>query len=122
MRRDMDLVRTILGKTADAPLWFRVNDLTIEGYNNQQIAYHVHIMGQGGLLDIIEDSYYDGNRDIIVNGLTWLGQEHLAAYGNNTIWAKVKERLLAHGISATFSILKEIAEGLSRQYLLQNLP
>lgn len=50
MKREMDLVRQILLKIEQHEHGLAPRDLAIDGHTDEQVAYHVHLMGQAGLL------------------------------------------------------------------------
>ena len=52
MRRDMDLVRDILLQIEAYPSSLAPEELIIEGYSDEQVSYHVLIMGEAGLLEV----------------------------------------------------------------------
>jgi hypothetical protein len=75
MKRDMDLVRSILLaiEKADTPL----NELDIPGYDDDDvIVYHVGIMTQAGLIQEAEIDFRDSHTGVV---LTWAGHEFLDA-------------------------------------------
>ena len=51
MKRDMDLCRTILFEVEKFPFRTDWINLKIDGYSKAEIAYHVMILNQAGLID-----------------------------------------------------------------------
>ena len=99
MRRDMDLVRTILLVTEDAD---GIPDFTeLESEHGQQVlAYHRWLVYQAGLVDalVVEGEGLDiddgGAPFCRINGLTWEGQDFIAVARNSTLYAKVKVKAM----------------------------
>lgn len=81
MKRDMDLVRAILFAIEDYSKASMSSMPAIDGYSEEQIAYHIHIMKQDGLLDA--ESMKTQASMIPVNfseiRLTWTGHEFIDA-------------------------------------------
>ncbi len=107
MKRDMDLVRTILQKVeASEDPWGLHKTLDIEGYTQNQISYHIKLLHEAGLLDAQEVSEMgpDGFR-WWPGSLTWDGQDFLNAAKDDSLWKKAKETVIKPGASFTFDLL-----------------
>ena len=107
MKRDMDLVRTILQKVeASEDPWGLHETLDIEGYTQNQISYHIKLLHEAGLLDAQEVSEMgqDGFR-WWPGSLTWAGQDFLNAAKDDSLWKKAKETVIKPGASFTFDLL-----------------
>lgn len=116
MKRDMELVRQIAlaiedhehGWAHDAPLRF-------EGFTEEQVGYHVLIMGEAGLLQVQDTtSMGDASPNGIPSRLTWAGHEFVAAVRSDTIWNKTKA-IVGKAGSATLGVWIEIASKLLLQ-------
>lgn len=123
MRRDMDLVRHILAKLeeADAPLEAeRLND---SRHTNREVAYHVYIMRQAGLIDArIESDMTDMWAYSQAIGLTWAGQDFLAAVRSDAVWSKVKRAVEERLGSATLDTIKAVTVKVLNMGTLENIP
>ena len=90
MKRDMDLVRDILlaleerGNGRLAPV-----EIDIAGRSRAEIAYHVMITAQAGLVDAVDLSS-PGRLDWLARNLTWEGHEFLDTSRNETSWERAK--------------------------------
>ena len=49
MKRDMELIRKIVLTVEDAPGGFAPREIKIDGYTDDQIRYHAHLMIQAEL-------------------------------------------------------------------------
>lgn len=107
MKRDMDLVRKILleiEEKGNDPLdWF---ELELPGFTAEQVAYHVLILQEGGLIDAEDLSSMPKGFSIAPKRLTWKGHEFLDAARSDTIWNKVKAQVKDKAGSVSFDVLK----------------
>jgi hypothetical protein len=63
MKRNMDLVRHILIKTAEATRPFEAADIRGD-HPSVEAEYHAAIMGEAGLLDVKAIDYTDGSKSV----------------------------------------------------------
>jgi hypothetical protein len=121
MERDMDLVRKILMVIVEHPHGYAPEDVTIEGYSQEAIGFHIFLMGQdqGGLLHVLDSATFgDASPRAIAAYITWKGYEFVDTVRNETVWTKVKGIVQQKGGSISFEILKELAIQTSKSYLL----
>jgi hypothetical protein len=124
MKRDMDLVRSILieieeGKSdfiIDYPM-AQTND---EADELKKIKHHLVIMVQADLINIsnhsqsfIEDIDYG---PVQVLGLTWKGHDFLDSIRDPAVWRKTKEGASKVG-GAGFGVILELGKAYARQEL-----
>ena len=79
MRRDLDLVRSILIYVEKAEDEVDAEDLVTDGWPFETVAYHVRLMAHHRLVDLSDDTR-DMNGETLslaVSGLTWDGQDYL---------------------------------------------
>src|SRR5688500_16315619 len=104
MQRDMDLVRQILLAVEDHPNGFAPNDITIAGYTSEQISYHAHLMGEAGLLNVIDITTNDSTGpEGMIRSMTWLGHEFIEAAREPSRWNQAKQVLHKAG-GASFQV------------------
>lgn len=87
MKRDMDLVRSMLKDFSEGK-GRRDFDRSSE---DQEYLYHLEIMRQAGLISFKETRLMGGT--VVLNELpklTWLGNDFLETFVNDTVWNKVK--------------------------------
>lgn len=80
MKRDLDLVRSILLYVEGADDEVDADDMATERWPIETVAYHVRLMEHHGLLDVSQD-FRDMNGGITIAGITWDGQEVCLQYG-----------------------------------------
>lgn len=116
MKRDMDLVREILLATeesdTDPRAWV---NLPFEGRPPQEVAYHVQLMGEAGLL-VVQD-----HQSIGVNGyrwlpkrLTWQGHEFLDTIRDDEIWRRTKDGARKVG-GFSLDVVAALAKGFIKE-------
>jgi hypothetical protein len=107
MRRNLDLVRSILQWMEDQPEGRNINwKIDIAGATSEEIGYHAHLMAQAGLITAADATALENHSpNAIPTSITWAGHEFLAASRDNTLWAKAKTHVIGPAAGATFSIL-----------------
>ncbi len=109
MRRDLDLVRSILIYVEKAEDEVDAEDLVTDGWPFEIVAYHVRLMAHHGLVDLSDDTR-DMNGEtlsLVVSGLTWDGQDYLDAIRDPKVWAKVKKTVKEAVGSTTFEVVRQ---------------
>lgn len=109
MKRDMDLVRSILLWIEARPEGHNIGwTLEIDGYTDEQIGYHVHLMGQAGLLLVDNETMLDSRAPFASpSSITWAGYEFHDAVKDNTVWAKAKAKVIVPAGGVAFTLLLE---------------
>jgi hypothetical protein len=116
MKRDIDLIRTILLRIeeSDDPTKINIKDFSID-HSIDQIHYHLSLLHEAGFIHV------NHFRGIIlsVSGLTWNGHDFLAAARDKGRWEKAKEVIfnkLGSNIFI-FDLLKQLLVDLAKQQL-----
>jgi hypothetical protein len=108
MQRDVDLIRQILLEIEAHADTRRLVAIRGEGYSSEQVAYHVKLLYEAGLIDAVNVSGM-GRLDWRAKSLTWSGHEFLDATRNENVWHRVKAELKDRGLSLPFELVKELA-------------
>ncbi len=118
MKRDMDLVRQILLKIEEHEHGRAPTELVIEGHTDEEVGYHVHLMGQAGLLKVADvTDMGSASPEAIPIGMMWAGHDFLDAAREPSLWEKAKQKLGAGFASVSFDVLKELLVALARGQL-----
>ena len=119
MKRDLNLARLILLKAEDCEdPWGLQDPLEIDGYNNNQISYHIKLLHQAGLIEGSDCSGCGPDGFVwIVDRLTWRGHDFLDASKDDTMWNKAKDTVLKPSASFTFDLLLEWLKNQASQKL-----
>jgi hypothetical protein len=117
MKRDMDLVRELLLKLEAEPLdgdLYSVDPegLGITGRTHEEIAYHMVLLIDGGLLDAERDM----SGQFAARKLTWAGHDFLDSVRDPKIWRATKDRVKQAG---GFTV--EILAGVAKEIIAHNL-
>lgn len=122
MKRDMDLVRTILLALADSdePLWS--TDLVTDEYSRDVIGYHFLILDEAGLIvanvkAADNDPYYIA----VAPRLTWEGNDFLDAVRDESIWKRVRSTIGKITGGASFEVFKTVASSLALDAIKSSL-
>jgi hypothetical protein len=107
MKRDMDIVREILISIEAAPFDGGPLRLTWpEDYSSEQIAYHIMLLHQAGLIYAFDFST-EVAPDWRAGYLTWEGHEFLNAALDGGRWSRAKALVLEKGGGLVFEVLKQ---------------
>lgn len=109
MKRDMDLVRDILRQVEEKSDGAGCGDMDFPGRSEEQVYYHIMILGEAKLLEVEDRSNFEHPMVFIPIRLTWQGHEFLDAIKNDTVWSKVKEAVKEKGGNIPFAVLSTLA-------------
>lgn len=109
----MDLVRTLIHSIEDNPTGFAPNDLGIEGYNKEEIGYHLYIMMEAGLIRGADVTTHGSKSpEAIATGLTWAGHEFADAARDPDRWEKAMQLTKEKTGSVTLEVLVKLLTSL----------
>lgn len=122
MKRDMDLVRSILMMVADSDDPVSIDALVNGDHDKQLVGYHISIMKDAGLIKASimsadDDPYYQ----CFISSLTWEGNDFLDAVRNDMVWVKTKSTISKTAGSATFEIVKSVAVKIAESMLMAQI-
>lgn len=87
---------------------FPSGNLQIDGFTDEQIGFHVHLLGQAGLALVADSSYAENFfPSAIPLSITWSGYEFLDAAKDETLWNKAKEIVIKPAGGIAFGVLVE---------------
>ncbi|QGA38184.1 DUF2513 domain-containing protein [Burkholderia glumae] len=121
MKRDMDLIRELLLKLESLPmergyvLIISAGDqeLHVQGYDDNQIDYHLSLIKEAGLIDSAGAGSTMGYG---FRRLSWAGHDFLDSIRNPDVWTKTKEGALAAG-GFTIELLGDLAKGFIKKQI-----
>ncbi len=107
MKRDMDLVRKLLRAIEESETPARSPDLHIEGFTDDQVGYHLMIMGEAELVTGGDVTPNDSEYPVWIGlRLTWKGHEFIDAANDDSVWAKVKGAAKGLPMAVAMPLLK----------------
>jgi hypothetical protein len=120
MKRDMDLMRSLLLEIEKVPFDGGFLDISVPGHSDQEISYHILIMHEAGLIDAVDLSSFDGVC-WKAKRLTNDGHEFLDAAKDDTRWTKAKDKVLSTTGTLTVDALKMRLSALMKHALTRTL-
>lgn len=122
MRRDMDLLRLLLLKLevlhedAHSISVYQYDELMVEGFNQDQVAYHLDLATEAGLVDQGGKGVMNG---FMFRRLTWEGHDFVDAVRDNDIWKKTRLGASAAG-GFSVDLLKDLAKGFIKKKISEH--
>lgn len=110
MKRNMDLVRSILLKVEESGNPKLRSVPAVDGSTQLEVVYHVDLLTQAGLVEATDASSNAG-RAFIEIGLTWQGHEFLENVRDPEIWRKTKAGATKVG-SLSIGVLVDVAKAV----------
>jgi hypothetical protein len=108
MKRDLDLIRKLLLAMEAREHAFVQEELSIEDYTEEQIGFHVYLLGEAGLAKVGENTHIlSKSPSALPLHLTWAGYEFLEAAKDETLWGKAKEKVIKPAGGVAFGVLVE---------------
>lgn len=114
MKRDIDLIRTILLEVESQPIGQSNIDLDLKEYDELTIGEHVRLLKEAGYIDatIIPTLSPSGEEIVAGYSISRLlngGHDFLDAARNETVWNKTKDKLKSVGGSVPLEIVVNVA-------------
>lgn len=110
MKRDMNLVRSILIASADSDNPLSAGAFVDNERDIDAVIYHIKIMYDAGLIEAsFKKSWEKPIADATVISPTWEGNDFLDAVRNEKVWKKVSLKIAQMAGTATFDIIKSLA-------------
>jgi hypothetical protein len=117
MRRDPELIRTILlAIEADDSAGAGVT-LAIPDVSTSQVGYHVKLLTQAGFVEAQDVTTREDGVEWLASSLTWQGHEFLDAARDKKIWRKALSKTGKAASSVSFAILVEVLNQLAKAAL-----
>jgi hypothetical protein len=111
----MELIRKLVLAVEEAPSGYAPDDLHVEGYTAEQIAYHAHLMVQAGLATGIDATHLGSSGpEAQITSLTWDGHEFADASRDEARWKKAMGIVQDKGGAVTLDVLKDLLSHLAR--------
>jgi hypothetical protein len=105
MQRDMDLCREILRRVEDFERANEAFKLEIAGRTEDELDYHVKLLGQAGLLEVYAAP---NGRHTLPIALTGSGCEFMDATRDEHKWKDVKAKAVKATGSVAFEVVKAV--------------
>lgn len=118
MKRDLDLVRSILLSMEASDHGFAVTLPVVDGFTVEEVGYHVHLMGQAGLISVLDNTtVVDKSPSALPLSITWAGHDFLDSVKDETLWNKAKSMVLKPAAGVAFEVLVAWVKAEAKQRL-----
>ena len=111
MKRDMDLLRSLLLKVEEQPFNGPFPIIEIQGHSKDEVAYHARLAQEAGFVE----AHFSMSGDFFVRRLTYAGHEFLDAAREDKLWNKAKDTVLKNAGTLTMDALKTALSMLMQQ-------
>jgi Hypothetical protein (DUF2513) len=119
VKRDMDLVRTILLAIEARPFTGTPSVLSIPGEDQGAVNYHLLLLKEAGYIDVVTmKGLGPGGPQVWPSRLTWEGHEFIDAARNETVWKEAWGQVKAKGGGIAVEVLKALLVQISKHYFL----
>ena len=96
MKLKIDLIKAILLEIEADDLYPAPIEFDIEGYESNDVAYHIVLMEEAGLIRGVDVAVLD-DREFSVERMTWEGHAFLANSKDETRWERLKKAVATIG-------------------------
>ncbi len=121
MKRDMELVRTILRNVQDRDS-VEAEEVKIDGYPEWVVNRHAEMLADAGLLQAAGSLPTEDGLIITIRDLTWEGHDFLAALADEGVWTKIKQTFTPTQLaSMPLAIIKTVGMELLKAYALRQI-
>jgi len=111
MNRDWDVVRKILlAVEAQQTATGRVEPTSIQGYDEENVVYHMKIMDEAGLIETWSSMIHNSAPYMAALSMTWKGHEFLDQIRQDTVWNRVKGGAREKGLDLSIDVIGELAK------------
>jgi len=110
MKRDPQLFREILLKCEAHEHGYAPMNLKIDGYTEEQVGYHVHLLGDAGYMDVISMNSFRSNKspNAKPRSITHSGHEFLDVIRDDEVW-KTTKGVIAKTGGWTLGVIASVA-------------
>lgn len=116
MKRDLSLIRRIL-ETVEANDYKPTSSLTIHGYDDQTVNFHIGLLQESGYLKVKTVKSLGYGPSMIPECPTWEGYEFLELARNKNAWNKAMAFLKEKSATVSISILTELLKSIVKEEL-----
>jgi Hypothetical protein (DUF2513) len=119
MKRDMELIRKMVLLIEDHPGGSAPSQLTVEGYDGEEVGDHAYLLVDSGLADGTSTSHLTSSSpQYRITRLTSAGHDFADRARNQYVWEEVMADIKAKGLtSVTLDILRKLLDKALRKKL-----
>lgn len=121
MKLDRDLIRAILlDVEARPPTQFQSTAVELDGWTEEEIGYHLMILGEAGYLEVEDVGYLGRELAFEATRLTYGGHEYVDTIRDPEVWRRTKDAAGKVGSSGLQALL-EIGKAMGKQIIRERL-
>lgn len=119
MRRDMDLIRSIMLRLEAQPEpELRLTELAMEGHGDDVVLEHLVLLEEAGLVEMSVERFGSGAPPLfVVHRITWAGHEFLETVRSDAIWAKSIKVITSTGVGFAWPLLQAVLRAKAAEHL-----
>lgn len=118
MKRDFNLIRTILLAVQQQPAGKHIDDFVLPDEDAATVAEHVELLLERRLIIGSVRGLIGAQRVFIrIERLTDAGHDFVDAAASITVWRKTQDKLKSLGSSVSFEVFLELMKAVSRSQL-----
>lgn len=122
MRRDMDLVRSILLQAESAGCPLSLGQISHEGHTDEETVFHIRLMEGHGLIDARVQTAWGGEVIMCeIESLTWDGLDFLDAVRSERVWTRVRRAVAESVGDTTLDVIKSACSTVAGQLVMEAL-
>ena len=119
MKRDFDLIRTILLAIEEQHDRTAIYGFSIPDHALSAVGYHCKLLYEHGFISDYKSQYGDNQiLSVAVGGLTWEGCDSLEKVRDNSRWAKIKNIISNKCLPLTVEVVKEVVTEMVKTALV----
>lgn len=116
MKRDMDLLRTILRTIEALPPGEDWRSQKVAGYDQATVLHHLELLSDAGLIEAkFMKTDQSGIVAAVVQRLTWQGHEFLSSANNESVWQRARAKIEELGGSMPFAVMQTLLVELAKK-------
>ena len=122
MKRNWEIIRTILTRLEDSETPNTVVNANQFDYPEQEVAYNIRLLKESGFIvaNIAESHTGDGHiNSALARSMTNSGHELLDTIRNDNLWGKIKEKFKSNGVEMTFYLVLTVGKTIAQSLLQQ---
>jgi hypothetical protein len=118
MKRDMDLIRTLmLDLEANPAAELNVTEISLDGYEEGTLLEHLVLLQEAGFIEMNVERFGAAPPQFLVHRITWAGHEFLETVRSDTIWAKSTKFITSAGIGLAWPLLQAVLKAKAAEHL-----
>jgi len=117
MKRDIDLIRSILLEMEKRDPSSPNPQITIDNYDFDTVQFHLKLLIEQNFIEGRINKYANGKIACFPLNLTWQGYDFLDAARDNSVWNKAKSTIAEKTTSVSFEVFKSVLVQIAKELI-----